>query len=242
MLLVGVYVLAITVLPAQYYFRYVLISKQRPLSLLKTMGLFSISLGTALLDSLISFPTFAYSGTVRPDFDYCSIWTQETPCPQIVVGDIRYWPMQIYFLYAGLMIQTSYGLAVYFGYKTVRTMQSALQSSMVVNSKTQINRVLLIQSILPLINAVTPLTLAVVGTFFYWDLGNTLAWMNAAFPLLPVLNSASTILFVSPYRQFLFGHIPGMKRFRSSSVYHAGATSGASQQPVTVMSNNFVSA
>ncbi|CAD5210420.1 unnamed protein product [Bursaphelenchus okinawaensis] len=108
-----------TILPAQYYYRYYLVTRSKTLSICQTLVLYTISFMFAFPMGLIAYPAYSISAQERPGFNYGTLWFREVPVPPILYADIRSIYHKSYFIYAIMMVGGGYVFALGFAYKTM---------------------------------------------------------------------------------------------------------------------------
>ncbi|CAD5233675.1 unnamed protein product [Bursaphelenchus xylophilus] len=205
-----------SLLPAQVYFRYCSLLRSQPLSTAKTTILFLISFLAAAPNCYLAYLGYGSSAEVRPGYNYGKLWYREVPLPPVFYADIRSTKQKIYFIYGGCFVCMSYGVSVFFGYKTMQKM-STLYDSCSENTKRlqrQLNSYLFVQFIIPLVVCVGPMMYFVIPAFFYVDTGRPCLLIGVSLSWIPMLNALITMIVIVPYRRFLmrmiFSVLPDM--------------------------------
>jgi hypothetical protein len=116
------------------------------------------------LNSLkLGIPAYKYSGMVRPDFDYGTLWYPEIPIPTLILADavcfhifhntlnVQKSPLtSLYVGYSSVLVNSAYILTVYLFWKTKKEMKKKIVTKQVFSQRTillqkQFNSVLTVQ-------------------------------------------------------------------------------------------------
>uniref|UniRef100_A0A1I7SHJ6 7TM_GPCR_Srx domain-containing protein n=2 Tax=Bursaphelenchus xylophilus TaxID=6326 RepID=A0A1I7SHJ6_BURXY len=111
--------LAITILPAQFFYRYYTMTTGGGMSKLNSFLLFSTSYCISIPLGIMAYFAYGYSATVRPGFNYGTLWYPEVPLPTVIYADTRHQYLILYFGIGGVVVTVCYQLVVLIGYKTV---------------------------------------------------------------------------------------------------------------------------
>ncbi|CAD5233676.1 unnamed protein product [Bursaphelenchus xylophilus] len=224
LILVSIYIFAVCVicsqLPAQMYFRYHCLTRPRPLTTAKTVGLFLLSLVVASPNYYFVYMTLSSVDALRKKVDYNALWYKELPAPDVFFSDARSFYHIVYFVYGGLLISFSYALSLFIGVQTLKKTRR-LYDSCSDNTKrlqNQLNNYLTVQSVVPLVVCITPLLFVIVTGFLYIDIGR-ICMLSAVFlSWMPILNSLITMIVIIPYRKWILQRLLCFKKPNEASV------------------------
>ncbi|CAD5213247.1 unnamed protein product [Bursaphelenchus xylophilus] len=192
-----------SILPAQYFFRYYAVTRSRPMTGFQTAALYMVSLAFAIPMGSIAYPCYAYSPTIRPHFNYGTLWYREVPLPKVLYADIRYIYQKLYFLYSNVFVTSTYVLSLYYAYGTIQFLKhnSDMYSERTKAMQKQLSRALFFQSCLPVILSIGPILLICVPSFFYLNTGRSALVLMNITSWVPVFNPLLTISVIVPYRR-----------------------------------------
>ncbi|CAD5221543.1 unnamed protein product [Bursaphelenchus okinawaensis] len=98
-----------------------------------------------------------------------------------------------------------YGIAVWYGAKTLKLLSSsaAKYSTRTLTTQRQLTKVIIIQGLIPMITSVGPLSVTCLCIIFVIDPKGMEVTLYGCVSWIPVLNALSTIVFIKQYRQFI---------------------------------------
>ncbi|CAD5219069.1 unnamed protein product [Bursaphelenchus xylophilus] len=116
--------LAISILPAQFYYRYCILTSDKAMSKTRITFLFSISYSVGIPIGILAYFAYGYSATIRPTFNYGRLWFPERPLPTVIYADIRHPVVKLYFGAAIALISIFYCVVLVIGHRTVKVFNS----------------------------------------------------------------------------------------------------------------------
>ncbi|KAI6216890.1 hypothetical protein M3Y99_01795200 [Aphelenchoides fujianensis] len=186
-----------TILPTQYYFRYIIVSNS--------------------LDSAKRGREY-YAKQLGPE------WLEEDGRLHLSsVNDIRDFSTILHFGVGTVIIFTSYGIVTYYGYKTLNLMRNPVPGQMISkNTKAMINqftRNLFISTGISIVCAVLPATWLFVYVVFKPEIPSAGVFVSSIYTYNPLANALVAMLVIRPYREHLLRMLTfGKRKGGTSSV------------------------
>ncbi|CAD5219073.1 unnamed protein product [Bursaphelenchus xylophilus] len=198
--------MAITVLPAQFYYRYYTLTRGKPLPIWKTMFIFSISYMVGVPMAILAYYSYGF-GAPRKGLNYGQLWYPDTPLPLVFYADTRDPVMMLYFGWGGTVITVAYMVLLYIAYRTLKhfNMQAQAYSRKAKSMQKQLTWFLIIQSVIPIFVSSGPNVFLVITAFLRIDAGILTTIVVDFMGLLPVCNPFLSILVIKPYRRIVGG-------------------------------------
>ncbi|CAD5206054.1 unnamed protein product [Bursaphelenchus okinawaensis] len=211
----------ITILPANYYYRYNCINGQKP-SHLTTIILYLISLIAGFFSGYTSYLSALKSGHNRAGFNYGSMWFNYGPIPNIIPLDSKSAYTQIASMWMINGLGGAYILALYYGRLTMLTIRDnrASYSGKTLRLEQQLSTALLLQAVLPILTSVGPTVTVASAIIFGINVGAFSITAYATLAWIPLFNPLATVFAIKPYQMALLNIIkqrPSITSFSHSS-------------------------
>ncbi|CAD5232415.1 unnamed protein product [Bursaphelenchus xylophilus] len=209
MILTGFYIVTLvlthTTLGAQGFYRYYALVHNKPMSILKTSALFLFTFLSAVPSGIIGYLSFKYSTSVRPGFNYGTLWYKEYPLPVLLVVDVDHIYQKLYYVISASTVTLSYLVSILFAYKSMAHLHKYdhLYSRKTKFLHQKLSKCLLFQNVAPLFVSIIPIMVMVVPLFFRITINQEITIFMIAISLIPAFNSLVTIAIISPYRQYI---------------------------------------
>ncbi|CAD5233678.1 unnamed protein product [Bursaphelenchus xylophilus] len=207
----GIFVLSTclinVVLPVQVYFRFYTLKTFQFLTTRMSLLLFIIAILSCCPAGLSCWQTYQWSASERAGFNFATLWYDEVPVPNLLVGDIRSIHHKLYFLLGASAVVTGYCLVLYYAYQTHRILKAkaAGLSEKTKRLQMQLSRFLTTQVLTHLVVYEVPVFWMIVSVMFRCDTGHHGYLMNIALSSLPIINPLMTLIIIGPYRRSIIG-------------------------------------
>ncbi|KAI6237901.1 hypothetical protein M3Y95_00313400 [Aphelenchoides besseyi] len=223
--------LAVTIIPTQFYLRYRLLcgGANHRLHLICSLSISILaSLWLGIL-SLINRWDAQKRGTEYYERMLGDEWRDENNKTKFLDAiDLQDRYALCYYASGTIIIAGSYSLALYFGYKSIHAVQPVPSESSGGHGKTEklkkaFTRNLIVQAVCSYLFSVTPTGAVAVSILFKWDISGYGVYVLSLLSFCPLLNAISALALVHPYRAFLVDACFG--KFKKTKTTSTVATS-----------------
>ncbi|KAI6237597.1 hypothetical protein M3Y95_00282100 [Aphelenchoides besseyi] len=232
---------AIIILPAQYWYRYYLITNSNP----ENDNMFFMAVGGTLLASSGMAVNCVLSNLAaikkRGDDYYIRLLD-----PSIIHGDpkdtfasvvdMKDWESWCYIGWAGLVINICYCGAVYYCYKSITGIAPALSGGLSKKArqmKAAFTRNLIVQTTNSFVFCMLPMFIIMLTMFFKFEFGRFNFCFMTLMAWAPAANGIFSLMIIRPYRKFIF-------RTEASSISPTKTGGGTSRTNISVQKSSDV--
>ncbi|KAI6220950.1 hypothetical protein M3Y99_01578100 [Aphelenchoides fujianensis] len=206
--------MSVSILPVQFYYRFLLVHRSYPPSVWLLVGLTGVSVGVSFTLGVLG--TLAHIESAKRGRDYyvsqlSAVWNDDRGDSKFISAiDLKDPIALIYYGFGSQVIAVSYGLSMFFGYKSVKFV---LPSGLEISERTkalrkQYTRNLIVQAICGYCTSVVPTGFVALISLLHVDARGWFIWFATVISYGPLLNALIPLTIIRPYRSFvasLFG-------------------------------------
>ncbi|KAI6212772.1 hypothetical protein M3Y94_00068300 [Aphelenchoides besseyi] len=202
--------MSVTILPVQFYYRFLLVNSSYPPSIWLLFGLTLGSIGVSFTMGILG--TLAHIESAKRGRDYyvnqiSDVWNDEDGKSKFISAiDLKDSISLLYYGFGSNVIALSYGISLFFGYKSVMFVQPLHGLEVSERTKAlraQFTRNLIIQAICGYCSSVVPTGFVALISVLHIDASGYFVWFASVISWGPFLDALIPLILIKPYRSYV---------------------------------------